>query len=152
MPWCFSTRASVATMLSMHPCVSSCLWFKFEKWIQQSFFSFFWICYFVILYTESKEIMTTALLSQDSLKFVVMTAFNTSSGDKAVAMTTFPFQYMWLSLPQGKNVRHNHWMLPYTQAFLWTIGNKMKIKKSLNPRRLLYVSKQCWILLHKYIL
>ena len=25
MSWCFSTRASVATVLSMHPCVSSCL-------------------------------------------------------------------------------------------------------------------------------
>ena len=28
MAWCFSTRASVATVLSMHPCVSSCLWVK----------------------------------------------------------------------------------------------------------------------------
>ena len=26
MSWCFSTRASVATVLSTHPCVSSCLW------------------------------------------------------------------------------------------------------------------------------
>ena len=25
MVWCFSTRASVATLLSMHPCISSCL-------------------------------------------------------------------------------------------------------------------------------
>ena len=25
MAWCFSTRASVATVLDMHPCVSSCL-------------------------------------------------------------------------------------------------------------------------------
>ena len=28
MTWCFSTRASVATVLSMHMCVSSCLWVK----------------------------------------------------------------------------------------------------------------------------
>ena len=26
MPWCFSTRASVATMLTMHQYVSRCLW------------------------------------------------------------------------------------------------------------------------------
>ena len=26
MAWCFSTRASVATVLSMHSCISSCLW------------------------------------------------------------------------------------------------------------------------------
>ena len=26
MAWCFSTRASVATVLSMHPCLSRCLW------------------------------------------------------------------------------------------------------------------------------
>ena len=26
MAWCFSTRASAATVLSTHPCVSSCLW------------------------------------------------------------------------------------------------------------------------------
>ena len=26
MPWCFSTRASVATVLNMHPCFCSCLW------------------------------------------------------------------------------------------------------------------------------
>ena len=25
MAWCFSTRASVATVLTMHPCVSRCL-------------------------------------------------------------------------------------------------------------------------------
>ena len=28
MAWCFSTRASVVTMLSTHPCISSCLWVK----------------------------------------------------------------------------------------------------------------------------
>ena len=28
MAWCFNTRASVATVLSTHPCVSSCLCFK----------------------------------------------------------------------------------------------------------------------------
>ena len=26
MAWCLSTRASVATVLGMHPCISSCLW------------------------------------------------------------------------------------------------------------------------------
>ena len=26
--WCFSTRASVATVMSTHPCVSICLWVK----------------------------------------------------------------------------------------------------------------------------
>ena len=26
MAWCFSTRTSVATVLSIHPCISSCLW------------------------------------------------------------------------------------------------------------------------------
>ena len=26
MAWCFSTRASVATVLRMHPCIVSCLW------------------------------------------------------------------------------------------------------------------------------
>ena len=26
--WCLSTRASVATVLSKHPCISSCLWVK----------------------------------------------------------------------------------------------------------------------------
>ena len=26
MAWCFSTRASVATVLSKHPCISSCFW------------------------------------------------------------------------------------------------------------------------------
>ena len=26
MAWCFSTRASVATVPSMHPCILSCLW------------------------------------------------------------------------------------------------------------------------------
>ena len=28
MPWCFSTRASVVTVLSMYPCTFSCLWVK----------------------------------------------------------------------------------------------------------------------------
>ena len=28
MPWCFSTRPSVTTMLSVHPCISRCLWVK----------------------------------------------------------------------------------------------------------------------------
>ena len=28
MTWCFSTRASVATGMSMHPCIFSCLWLK----------------------------------------------------------------------------------------------------------------------------
>ena len=28
MTWCFSTRASVATVLITHPCVSNCLWVK----------------------------------------------------------------------------------------------------------------------------
>ena len=28
MAWCFSTRASVATVLTTHPCVSRCLWVK----------------------------------------------------------------------------------------------------------------------------
>ena len=28
MAWCFSTRASVFTVLSMHPLISSCLWVK----------------------------------------------------------------------------------------------------------------------------
>ena len=26
MAWCFSTRAAIATVLSMHPCISRCLW------------------------------------------------------------------------------------------------------------------------------
>ena len=31
MAWCFSTRASVATLLNTHPCVSSCLGVKTKK-------------------------------------------------------------------------------------------------------------------------
>ena len=31
MSWCFSTRASVVTVLSTHPCIYSCLWFKKHK-------------------------------------------------------------------------------------------------------------------------
>ena len=37
MAWCFSTRASAATMLSTHPCVSSHLWVKMEKSISEIF-------------------------------------------------------------------------------------------------------------------
>ena len=41
MPWCFSTRASVTTVLSMHPCVSSSigvnsLWPSDAIWRQRS--------------------------------------------------------------------------------------------------------------------
>ena len=48
MAWCFSTRASVATVLTMHPCVSRCLRVKtlrqrqncchFHKWHFQTYF------------------------------------------------------------------------------------------------------------------
>ena len=46
MAWCFSTRASVTTVLSAHPCVSSCLWVKslwwgYAIWHQRSWSSFF---------------------------------------------------------------------------------------------------------------
>ena len=34
MAWCFSTRASVATMLTTHPCISRCLRVK-NRWIHQ---------------------------------------------------------------------------------------------------------------------
>ena len=38
MAWCYSTRASVARVLSMHPCVSSCLWVKpSRKWPRDQF-------------------------------------------------------------------------------------------------------------------
>ena len=36
MAWCFSARASVATGLSTHPSVSSCLWIKAWWWIYAS--------------------------------------------------------------------------------------------------------------------
>ena len=38
MAWCFSTRASVSTVLSMHPCISSCMWVNFQC-IMMSVFS-----------------------------------------------------------------------------------------------------------------
>ena len=36
MAWCFSTRASVATVLSVHPCLSSCWWVKLWFCIMQN--------------------------------------------------------------------------------------------------------------------
>ena len=37
MPWCFSTRASVATLLSFHIYISHCLWVN-KVWISSSIF------------------------------------------------------------------------------------------------------------------
>ena len=33
MAWCFSTRTSVATVLSMYPCTSSCLWANLKLYL-----------------------------------------------------------------------------------------------------------------------
>ena len=47
MVWCFSTRASVATVLSTHPCVSSCLGVYWQSFCQQVIswmkFVIFWL-------------------------------------------------------------------------------------------------------------
>ena len=48
MTRCFSTRASVATVLSTHPCVSSCSWVNTHLTQESYTFacSFTWVCFY----------------------------------------------------------------------------------------------------------
>ena len=95
MTWYFSTRASLATVLRTHPCVSSCLWVKhldpdecFSQWprMKQN------------VLTTSEELSTHRQIL--SCFFSVTSVYSTYTNNKSVARVTMP----WPRIPAQNGI------------------------------------------------
>ena len=119
MAWCFSTRPSAATILSTHPCISSCLWVDqpLINCSQEKISAYTWIDYWMHVAEKQYHNYRNLLMVTDHPfitggSAITLTAFNTYTEVKAVTLRTFSQSSWFPSFIEslvGLQLRHWAW-------------------------------------------